>query len=194
LLPRAIFQANFNNGDPRGLFVGISLDRAREHLVWEGEYAIKTLLSQPANSIAFMPATQGVNDGVLASTVRIIDAADYAFVSLNCRAQNTDLVSHYSAQLTSSPPAVRLRRVDGGQSMGLVDWTQHPAIRGGPVSNRLEIRCIGSTISVAVNGAEVISFQDEQYQAGWWSLGAGTFGDMVGRAEGRFDNIDLRVR
>jgi hypothetical protein len=193
-LPRAIFQANFNNGDPRGLFIGFSPDRAREHLVWEGEYAIKTLVNQPANSIAFLPATQGINDGVLASSVRIIDAADYAFVALNCRAQNTDLVSHYSAQLTTSPPAVRLRRVDGGQSTGLVDWTQHPVIRGGRMANRLEIRCIGSTIAIAVNGAQVISFEDDRYQAGWWSLGAGTFGDMTGRAEGRFDDIDLRGR
>jgi len=50
-MPRSIFQANFNNGDPRGLFIGFSTNREREHLVWEGEYAIKTLTNQPANSI-----------------------------------------------------------------------------------------------------------------------------------------------
>lgn len=194
LLPRSIFQANFNNGDPRGLFIGFSQNREREHLLWESEYAIKTLVNQPANSIAFIPGTQGVNDGVLAATMRIIDGADYAFVSLNCRAQNTDQVSHYSAQLTTNPPAARLRRVDGGNSVALVDWTQNAAIRAGRQTNRFEIRCIGSTIAVAVNGVQIISFQDERYQSGWWSLGAGTFGDMAGRAEGRFDDIDLRVR
>jgi eukaryotic-like serine/threonine-protein kinase len=194
LLPRSIYQANFNNGDPRGLFVGFSTNREREHLVWDGEYVIKTLINQPANSIAFIPNTQGINDGVLGADVRIIDGADYAFVSLNCRAQNTDQVSHYSAQLSSTPPAVRLRRVDLGQSNGLVDWTQNPAIRGGRAANRLEIHCIGNTIGVAVNGVQVITFQDERYQAGWWSVGAGTFGDMTGRAEGRFDDIDLRAR
>ena len=194
LLPRSIFQANFNNGDPRGLFIGFSQNREREHLLWEGEYAIKTLINQPANSIAFLPGTQGVNDGVLAATMRIIDGADYAFVSLNCRAQNTDQVSHYSAQLSTTPPAVRLRRVDGGNSVALVDWTQNAAIRGGRLANRLEIRCLGSTIAVAANGVQIISFQDERYQSGWWSVGAGTFGDMAGRAEGRFDDIDLRSR
>jgi serine/threonine protein kinase len=194
LMPRSVFQANFNNGDPRGLFIGFTPDREREHLLWEGEYTIKTLVSRPANSIAFIPNTQGVTDGVLAANVRIIDGADYAFVSLNCRAQNTDQISHYSAQLTSTPPAVRLRRVDAGTSNALVDWTQHPAIHGGRTINRLEVRCIGSTIAVAVNGVQIISFQDERYQGGWWSVGAGTFGDMAGRAEGRFDDIDLRAR
>lgn len=59
------------------------------------------------------------------------------------------------------------------------------------MANRLEIRCIDSTIAIAVNGAHVISVEDDRHRAGWWSLGAGMFGDMTDRAEGRFDDIDF---
>ncbi|MCC7367946.1 MAG: protein kinase [Chloroflexi bacterium] len=193
-LPRAVFQANFNNGDPRGLYIGIPPDRQREHLLWEGEYVIKTLVTQPVNSIAFIPNSANVADGVIVATVRAIDGADYAYLTLGCRAQNSEQVSQYAVQLTVSPPAVRLRRFDNGQPVALVDWVEHAAIRGGRQANRLELRCQGNTIVAVVNGVPVITHQDGRYQVGTWSMGTGTFGDMAGRSEGRFDDVELRSR
>ncbi|MGE3268960.1 MAG: serine/threonine-protein kinase [Chloroflexota bacterium] len=189
LLPRVAYQANFN-ADAGGLYIG--RDEEREHLVWQGEYTVKTLVSRPINSLAYIPGA--FNDGVLAVTARIIDGADYAFVALGCRAQSTSRSSQYYVQMTATPPAVRLHRTDDGTLTYLTNWATSSVIRGGTSANRLELRCIGSTISVAVNGAELLSVRDDHYQAGRWSIGAGTFGDMAGRAEGRFDNLELRTR
>jgi hypothetical protein len=67
-------------------------------------------------------------------------------------------------------------------------------INGGNATNRLELVCVGNTISLAVNGRRVASVEDDTYRMGWVDIGAGVFSERTEIVQARFDNLVLTQR
>jgi hypothetical protein len=58
--------------------------------------------------------------------------------------------------------------------------------------NRVELRCIGSTISATINGTEVASARDTTYSAGRMWIGATVDPNVLAFGHALFDNLLIR--
>jgi len=63
------------------------------------------------------------------------------------------------------------------------------AVRAGEAVNRLELRCVGTTITGTVNGVDVVSINDPAYGEGSHALGVRGSGTIA-----RFDNLVVTQR
>lgn len=83
----------------------------------------------------------------------------------------------------------RLLKVEDKTYTSLVPWTRHEGINIGPgVANRLRVVAEGPSIAGYINGEQVLTFTDDEQQAGQLTLGLVTF-DSGGLAVS-FDNLE----
>lgn len=83
----------------------------------------------------------------------------------------------------------RLARVSEEAYTSLVPWTRDQRINTGVgATNRLRVVATGPTITGYINGEQVLTYQDEQPQAGQLTLGLVTF--EQGGLTVRFDNVE----
>jgi hypothetical protein len=153
-----------------------------------GEYAVR-LADLQYNSIpaALLPGTY--RDTSLAVDARLIGDVSERYIALTCRVSSA---GQYIAYVVPSTRFVHLARLGGETSMRLA---QQPAesMRRDNAMNRLELSCIGRNISVSINGALVVSVEDDTLQEGRIWIGASAPG--TGRpVEARFDNLVLTER
>ena len=71
------------------------------------------------------------------------------------------------------------------------DWALTDAINRGTATNRMEVTCRGSILTMAINGVVVAEVVDGTYTSGDIALYAGTFRDPGEGVEIRFDNLSL---
>ena len=154
-------------------------DLAGRREVDGGEYVI--FKSDPTRTpTVSVPGAVG-DDAALAVDARL--AGDTAGRSLlvGCRASSTG-----AYQLVLDPTNGTFSLFHGGaRSTELVSPRPSNAIARGNAVNRVELSCVGSTISVTINGTQVVSLQDSTLKAGgfWIGVAAPT------TAEARFDNL-----
>jgi hypothetical protein len=80
----------------------------------------------------------------------------------------------------------RVSTFEEGRREGVVPWTAHPAARGGTEPMRIVIRAVGPTITVHLNGEQVIQIDDDRYTDGLISIGTVTWSEAVTVT---FDNV-----
>jgi len=73
----------------------------------------------------------------------------------------------------------------------VADWQPSASILRGNETNRVELRCAGSTISAAVNGVQVVSVSDSTYQTGGFAIVVAWTGSA---ADVRFENLVITQR
>jgi hypothetical protein len=80
---------------------------------------------------------------------------------------------------------------EGGEDWeNIIGWTGSPHIRTGPATNRLGVVCVGSTISLYVNGEYLDTAQDRTFTEGEIGLIVGTFAGES-HALFHFDNLHV---
>jgi hypothetical protein len=117
--------------------------------------------------------------------VRVIPPTDGAYVMLGVRRQPDG--DHYRFVLSTNTRSFLLERWVGNRSTHLIDWTDAPAINGGPERNRLGIWAQGPNLVLLINDQEVGWARDDAFSEGTVSFGVGHFQD--GDAEARFSNL-----
>jgi len=84
----------------------------------------------------------------------------------------------------------RIVRRDGARETVLSDdWTFSEAIHRGAATNNLEVTCLGSRLTMAVNGTVLAEVTDSAYSSGDVALYAGSFRDPGEGVEIRFDQF-----
>jgi hypothetical protein len=80
----------------------------------------------------------------------------------------------------------RLSTSEEGRQETVAPWTAHPAARGGTEPMRIVVRAVGPTITVRLNGEQVVQVDDDQYTNGLIVVGTVTWSEAVNAT---FDNI-----
>jgi hypothetical protein len=102
------------------------------------------------------------------------------------RVYPTDFISGPSRR---TGPRFQLVKFQPGQDVELVDQGPTPVIRDRGEVNRLELSCVGNTITGSINGSQVFSVTDGAYASGRHAFGvAGTL------SRARFDNLVVTLR
>lgn len=85
-----------------------------------------------------------------------------------------------------SPGGAKLVRWVDGRTTVLADWVEAPAIRKGSQPNHVTIRAVGDSLTVAINGQQLLSGRDGRFRRGDIGLGVITWDRPT---EVRFDNV-----
>jgi hypothetical protein len=157
-----------------------------------GEYVINKINAElPAAPIVFLPGE--FENTVIAIDVRIAGDISSRYALVVCRDQSTGgQAKQYRASLVPEARRVVLSRWDNGAQRVLAEARDDPAIQEGNAKNRLELRCAGPKIAVAVNGKVLASADDLTLKKGGHGIGAGTFQGVTGTLLARFDNLEVR--
>lgn len=103
-----------------------------------------------------------------------------------CRYQDD---SNFYGFLVSSDGYYGISKMADGEHnlLGSEDMQPSDAINQGAASNTLKVSCVGSTLSLTVNGQKLLEVEDSDYTRGDIGLIAGTFD--VGGVDVVFDNL-----
>ena len=134
----------------------------------------------------FLP---GLANGTLTVDARIFGDSEMRYIALGCRQQALDVDSKYRFVVVPATGQAALLRDDAGQPTALVGFSPVEGIRLGNQSNRLSLRCFGSTLTGSVNGVVVAAAEDATYREGLLLLGVGAGVGKNLQAEARFDNL-----
>jgi hypothetical protein len=111
------------------------------------------------------------------------------FIELWCRRQGGDNFG-YQLQVDVGEGRARLNTVyDGNYVDKDTDWYSFSSIKRGDGINKIELRCIGSQISAAINGQTALIYTDTRFNDGTWWLAAGTL--ISGTYDARFSELYL---
>jgi hypothetical protein len=152
----------------------------------DGEYVLKkvdpTLSTHP---IGRLP-------GVYANTIvsveaRVIGEPEDRRVLLGCRAQGDG--TRYELEVDPKYGEFTLARHDAKKRKTLAEWQPSHTIQRGNATNHLELRCVGSTISAAINHVQVAVVEDGTYADGTLQFGVSADDSEPLAAEARFDNL-----
>jgi hypothetical protein len=158
-----------------------------------GEYVI-SVINAAYQGVPVSLLSGGYDNSIIAVDVRMMGdvASRYAF--LVCRHSSTEgQTNQYRASLVPDGQRVILSRWDGRTERSLASVRDEPAVNPGNAKNRFELRCAGTTISVAVNNKVVVTTNDMTLNRGADGVGAGTFAGVEGTLEARFDNLEVRT-
>jgi hypothetical protein len=156
-----------------------------------GEYVVATLdPTFDGFGIARLPGTYA--DAALAVDARLADEVAGGHLNLGCR---TTAAGGYQLSVVPAYGQFTIVRWDGDAPTVLAEWAAAEAIRGGTETNRLELSCVGATVSARINGAEVGSVRDDRHAQGAFYLGAGVFAEaQPGTVEARFDDLHVVLK
>lgn len=116
--------------------------------------------------------------------VRILDDVSGKYGGLSCRISN---LGNYLVQVRPRTRTVRLQYNPSSGGGVLIKSVTSSQVAPGNAVNRLELSCIGSTLTVKVNGTVVIQETDGRFTEGSAALQCG--GDQNLAVECRFDNL-----
>jgi hypothetical protein len=146
-----------------------------------GEYAIKADVYAPLPSAARIP---GSYDTVwLSVDARIVGPTTTRTVILQCRAA---ALNGYQLEIEPDHSGFAVYRLDAGRKTPIVRPGTSDAIRTGNQTNRVELGCVGNTITARVNGTVLGSAEDGTYPHGSAFLATAAPGAT---SEVRFDNL-----
>lgn len=135
-------------------------------------------------------------DGRVVATPAPAGNTQQPLIALECRVQPDG--SRYEITVQPAVGRFRLYRFDGESAVTLVDGLDpaappSAAINRGDAVNRLELSCVGNTITASVNGTSVGTAIDDVYAEGGMRIHAGvTVGSQPGpmrAADARFSNL-----
>jgi hypothetical protein len=165
-----------------------------------GQYRLRvttagmTSLSNPSSAV---PGTYGDVSIAVDAQMPPNQPTPYA-IHVACRVQEGAAAAQGAGYYLLAVDPVQGRvsmflRKDGRLVEGAFPTRQEsPAVRRGGESNRIELSCVGDTLTAAVNGQQVLSVRDTTFRAGRAQIG---FEHGVGLgAEARFDNLVLTQR
>jgi hypothetical protein len=109
------------------------------------------------------------------------------YIILACRSSSA---GHYRLLVDPNSMSYRLRRVGGVAEVPLAIGPS-TAIQPGTEWNRIELRCTGPTISVAINGAELGSFHDDTLAEGTVWFSAAAYGNVATLTDARFRDLTV---
>jgi hypothetical protein len=164
----------------------------------DGEYEV--ISGRPGGVAVAVPGMYA--DSTVAIDVRVFDGPPGPGILATARAGIACRVGEnggyelriYPTDFTSGPsrrtgPRFQLIKFQPGQDVELVDQGPTPVIRDRGEVNRLELTCVGNTITGTINGSQVFSVVDGAYTSGRHAFGvAGTL------SRGRFDNLVVTLR
>ena len=153
----------------------------------DGEFMVRIVDPQLGIGIVRVPGVFG--DATLAVTARLVGEALGRYIIINCRQSDQGY-----CRLSVDPQAgtFRLSRWDrrGGDATATTLLNRSSsAIHRGTQANRLEMSCIGSTISARINGTTVGSVEDAMPAEGEFRLGAGSYEEASMAVEARLDDL-----
>ena len=135
-------------------------------------------------------ANPGLN---FTDTVISVDATKMAGPDDNdlgviCRYQDID--NFYQFIISSDGFYGIARVVDGTQELiGETDLLPSDAIKLGNVTNQIQAKCVGSNLTLSINGEQIASFDDTTFTSGDVGLFAGTFSEPG--TDIHFDNFKV---
>ena len=112
----------------------------------------------------------------------------YAFVG--CRAAS-NYENNYEVEVHPDTGVVNIWKIEPQNATKLATVTDTTAVNIGNGNNRIEIRCVGNTITGIVNGQQVISAQDSTYTTGAAFIGAGKSSATTAQLLVGFDNLTV---
>jgi hypothetical protein len=139
-------------------------------------------------SVSVPGAAGAFDDAAIAIDAKVIDPTANRFVALICRDQST-ANSGYRFSVVPASGQVAISRVDGGTATALVGPSDASALLHNQVTNRIELSCVGSTLSGRINGTEVASAQDGAYRQGGVLIAAGADAGGPPTVEAHFRNL-----
>lgn len=147
-----------NFDDPSSSRLAATSPDASRYIVGyvDGEYEIQTVADRVA--VVAVPGLYG--DTAISVDARIVGEAPDRWVALACRATTT---GGYIAYFQPDGRRFLVSRRDGSNFTDVIPWTLSRAFLRGPVSNRLMLSCLGSTISVTINGSISAATSDATY-------------------------------
>jgi hypothetical protein len=176
-----------NFDDPANGWLASSSPRPEYTLEYAGgEYVIK-LVDLTYRAVASSSVPGSYRDASLAVDARLIGDTPQRFITLTCRAS---AAGNYIAYVYPEARLVRLRRFIGSDQVLLAEQAAE-SLRRDDATNRLELGCVGNTISVTINGFVAVNVEDGTHQEGNIRIGLGHASSADLPAEARFDNLVL---
>ncbi|MBM2812523.1 MAG: hypothetical protein HW416_3282 [Chloroflexi bacterium] len=182
---------SFDDAAQARLPVGLgSFNRSTGYI--NGEYEIINGNPERGDVVVSVPVPVTVADASLAVDVRVYGGPSNARSGgVVCRLPTTAADTNYGYRLRVYPDGqmFRIVRIERGGGVFRMLEQSSSAIRTGDAVNRIELHCVGSTISAVINGTQVGSAQDPTYTRGRMALEVGGSGTT-----GRFDNLVVTQR
>lgn len=147
-----------------------------------GEYLMRFTATAQRSAIGTGVDGQFSNVGI-AIDVRIMTEQANRIVGLYCRGSNSG--GGYIAHIYPQSQEVQLLYADG--TVGPIKRAVSPLVIAGRPSYRLELSCIGRTLTVKVDGAVVMQETDSRYTSGSVGIQCGAFPNNL--VDCRFDNL-----
>jgi hypothetical protein len=98
-------------------------------------------------------------------------------------------LSYYNLVVFPDAQSFRLVRYDTGEPSSTAPRQFSAAIRPDNAWNRLDLSCIGSTITASANGVELGTMQDDTHKRGSFFIVLGGPAYAMPHAEARLDNL-----
>ena len=188
--PEVLLSDNFD--DPqRGVLSTSSSSPARVTRGYaDGEYVLRTVNPEAGTAVA--PVPLAVANVSLAIDARIMGDVQDRYAAITCRLQPEDR-SRYELLVHPNRGVFSLSRWDDGIQTSLVVQTSQ-AVKRGNESNRIELSCVGATLTAYMNNVQVAIVQDSTYTDGLMDIRAGRSSGSSGTVEARFDNLVVTQR
>jgi hypothetical protein len=156
-----------------------------------GQYAIRSL-SAAGPADFWVPLPGRFADATVAVDASLVGLTRDRYIMVACRYDDVQ-ATRYVLAVRPDVGRAALLLGRGADYSFLKDWTAMPEIQRDSATNRLELACVGGTISASVNRAPLASVQDASFTAGQLAVGAGHFPDARVVLEGRFDNLEAHA-
>jgi hypothetical protein len=157
-----------------------------------GEYVMRRRSAPPGESGAQLVEGFFV-DVSFSVDARLAGDEAGRYISMKCRAGNNG-VTYYRMNVDVATQVVAIQKFANQvtTNFGQGSRATVPSLKTSGQVNRLQFSCIGNTLSGSVNGAQVVSVQDDAFKFGGLQLGVGTRNPDLA-AEVHFDNLSVDI-
>jgi len=128
------------------------------------------------------------DDVIVEVTANKSSGGDDMQYGIICR--HADIDNWYALIITADGYAAIRKRFQGSDLDFITDFVEAPSVNTGSATNTLRAECVGSRLSLFVNGELAIETNDSDISSGDVGLMAGTFAQPF--AEALFDNFAVR--
>jgi hypothetical protein len=142
-----------------------------------GGYEFKKL-QVPQTTYAFVQLPNSYSNVSIDVDTQFSASNANTFVWITCRAVIANSIeTGYRANMRPDSGSFNIYRFDSGTPFFLMGNTSTDKLRRSPATNHLQMNCVGSSISVALNGTVVATVQDPNYASGVIRIGTGAPGN-----------------
>lgn len=186
---RVVLAESFQTDPSPAVITAVAPSGAFQAGVREGAYVIQRQ-DPEFRGLGGARVASAVSNGALSLDVRVLGSAPRSLAVLQCRRSGGPNQDQYRLELSNAQGAYRLSRFQRNARADLVDWTVTSVIQRGNALNRVTLGCVGSELTVTVNGVRLATLEDPGLSTGEFGFGAAA--DAGGHLEVRFGNLELR--